>query len=66
MKRILFPLLLAAMTLPASAGDYPEQCAVVSSFGVEYYDLQGRRLRGPIDGFYLERRGGKVTKHVGR
>lgn len=30
----------------------------------EYYDLQGRRLRGPIQGIYLERRGSVVTKRI--
>lgn len=33
---------------------------------VEYYNVQGMRLGGPVKGLYIERRGGVSSKRVGR
>lgn len=32
---------------------------------VEYYNIQGIRISGPVKGMYIERRGNKATKHFG-
>lgn len=54
---------------PALVLELPENLAGVEAVGVEavsgeseYFDLQGRRVKNPAAGFYLERRGATVKK----